>query len=163
MRCFSRKCACMLAVLAGVVWLSLPVLANETAPSGAAEHPLIDITFGQIMLLLTNLGLGAVFLHFLLKKDARATKLEELVNRADATQKDMAQTFKLAMDNVAEAFRQINERNTGAFAEVMTTQRALTKEVRDAILMDVQGNTELKVMMKEILRNRAMPTRESAT
>lgn len=163
MSCRSRKGTCLLAVLAGVVWLNLPVLANEAAPIAGGDHPLIDITFGQIMLVVTNLGLGAVFLHFLLKKDARATKLEEIVKQQEATNAAQQATWKATLENMTEAFRQINERNIAAQAKELQAHRDLTREVRDAILMDVQGNTELKVMMKEILRHWAMPTRESAT
>lgn len=128
----------------------MPVVATTEAQPPHDATTVVEQSYKELMLLYGNLGLAGVFLLFLLWSLKRQDSIETINQRyADSAAAHLS-AFREMSQNSTEAFRQINDRNTAALQEAMETFRELSKESRDAILVTLQGHTEVKEHIKEI-------------
>ena len=141
-----------LALAATLLWLLaalvLPALAADV--HATPDTPLVDMTFGQLMTLVTNVGLGGLVFFVWFRAMKRETSMETLIGRYNESQ-----AAHLA------AFQDINKEHRAMMREVMEQHRRLAEETRDAVLLNVQVNTRLVEKLDYVLEQGRRPARES--
>ncbi len=76
-----------------------PVWSQELAAPSAGEGSLFGLTFGQLMTLVTNLGMGGIVFIIWLNGLKRQTSMEHLIEKYDETQKAHLAAFKDIVEN----------------------------------------------------------------
>lgn len=130
----TRSILSVMAVLLGA-WLvttgyGLTALAQSVAPSPHEPATIGDLTFGQIMVLISNFGIGGLVFFVWLYDQRRQVGLEQLNTRYS----DSAAAH-------LQAFRDINE-----------AYRELAAETNKATLLNVQVQTRLAEKLEAMER-----------
>lgn len=97
-----------------------PLWAQEAVAS-PGDQSLFGLTFGQIMMLVTNLGMGGIVFVIWLNGLKRQTSMEHLIEKYDETQKA----------------------HLAAFRDIVENYRALARDTKDTTLLAVQVQTRL--------------------
>lgn len=88
--------------------------------------------FTEILSVITNFGLGGLVFVIWYWGLRRQTSLEHLIEK-----------YETDGTNHAEAFRQINVRNTETFREIFEAYRTMNDETHRTILLSIQIQTRL--------------------
>lgn len=144
MRTLYRLLPAFLLLWGVTLWFGFPAMAYVSPPSGLPsllDKKLEELTAGQLMLLFANMGLGVMVFIVWYFDSKRQTSLEALIGQ-----------YSKSADAHLAAFKDINERNTSAFQEVMAAFRDQARDSRDVILTCVRSMSEVMEQIKEVRR-----------
>ncbi len=122
-----------------VGWLT-PIAAQEVIPAPVpmpiSERPLIDINPKD----LRDLGLGVLIFIVWYFDQRRQRSLEEIIKTYDGTQQAHL-----------SAFKDINERNMGAFKVAMEASQKLSEDYKDTAVMCATVNTTVGAKLEQLV------------
>jgi hypothetical protein len=97
-----------------------PIWAQEAA-APAGDQSLFGLTFGQVMMLVTNLGMGGIVFIIWLNGLKRQTSMEHLIEKYDETQ----------------------QAHLAAFKDITENYRTLATDMKNTTLLAIQVQTRL--------------------
>lgn len=126
------RCLHVFTGLAVLGLLLLRALAHAAdVPAGGGNHSLIDLTFEQLMAMMSNLGLGAIVFVVWLHGMKRQTSLETLIGK----------------------YNEVQEAHLSAFKDINAAYREMAEETKDTILMSTQIQTRLVEKLERMERD----------
>lgn len=117
----TRGSAAHLLVLGTMSLLATQPVWSQEAAAPAGDSSLFGLTFGQLMMLVTNLGMGGIVFIVWLNGLKRQTSMEHLIEKYDETQKA----------------------HLAAFKDIVENYRVLSRDTKDTLLLAVQVQTRL--------------------
>lgn len=129
MRCRPSQLTCrtmllltfLLGWMIGQVWL-WPALATEAVPGA---ETILGLTFGQLMALVSNFGLGGMVFIVWLIGLRRQTSMESLLTTYSAVQREHLEAFR----EINAAYRITNEKTVEAILLNVSTLSTLAEKV----------------------------------